>query len=130
MDPSSSWLVKSGVHGGLSGLGTIYLFGSRPQFMLPIVNRPAPLWVLGAVTGALSSLASDYIHTFVKNEIPLKEKAQDEASLVISAGVSAATFLLALYCVDRRMVNDFGMTSAVAVAVGAELGSSFLINML
>ena len=130
MDPSNSWLIKSGVHGALSALGTVYLFGSRTHFMLPVLNRASPLWVLGGVSGAISSLASDYIHAFVKNEIPLKEKAQDEASLVISAGVSAATFLLALYCVDRRMVTDFGMTSAIAVAVGAELGSSFLINML
>ena len=78
--------------------------------------------MLGAVAGAVASLASDYIHTFVKNEIPLRQKAADEASLIIGGLVSAGTFSAALYC--------DGLSSAVIVSVGAELASSFLINMM
>ena len=130
METSIEWLVKAGIHAAFSALGTIYLFGTAPNFYLPITKTSTPLWMLGAASGIVASLASDYIHTFVKNEIPLKQKAQDEASLVIGAAVSAGAFLLALYCVDNRMVGDYGLTSAVAVSVGAELGSSFLINMM
>ena len=129
MDAQRSWLIKAGLHSTFSALGTMYLFGSA-QFNLPFANTPAPLWVLGAGAGLVSSLASDYIHEFVKEEIPLKEKAQDEASLLIGAGVSAGSFLLALHLVDRRMIHDYGMVSALAVSVGAELGASFLVNAL
>ena len=43
MDPSTDWIVKAGIHGGFSALGTIYLFGTRPMFYLPITNTPTPL---------------------------------------------------------------------------------------
>ena len=130
INPQQSWLLKSAIHSSLSALGTIYLFGMNARFEIPYVNTIAPLWSLGAVSGAVASLSSDYVHEFVKEEIPLKEKAQDEASLVISSLVSAGTFIAALHLSNQNMIADYGVASAVAVSVGAELLSSFAVNAL
>ena len=129
MNSQKSWLMKAGIHSGLSALGTMYLFG-QARFELPFTRMPTPLWVLGAGAGLIASLASDYVHEFVKEEIPLKQKAQDEASLLIGSAISAGSFLLALHLVDSRMIHDYGLVSAVGVSVGSELASSFLVNAL
>ena len=114
-------LEKAGINGVVSGVASAYLFGSNARVMTPIVrNSTMPLWALVCLGGVASSLATDGLHTFLKDEIPISKKSNDRASLFSGLLINAGTFAGILYFTAPDVARDFGLITALGVGAGAE----------
>ena len=80
--------------------------------------------------GALASLASDAVHSFVKDEIHLKQKAQDEASLFLGTVLSGLFYYGSFYLTGPDLASQLGYFKCFAVGAGSEIAASFLANVL
>ena len=124
------WLPKAIVHAACASAGTVFLVGANSYARLPYLGTSAPLWLVSFGAGALASLSSDAVHTFVKDEIHLKQKAQDEASLFLGAVLSGLFFYGSFYLTGPDLANEVGYIKSFAVGAGSEIAASFLANMI
>jgi len=127
-------LAKAGMSGAISAAAGYACFALQgkgiPGVFVPMINQTVPLLVAFAVMGAGASLVSDFVHEFAKEEIHLKDKALDEASLVIGTGITLGSYMLAISCANPTLIQEIGLPCLTGTAVAAEVGSSFLLNMV
>ena len=128
-DRDSSWIPKSVAQGALSAIGGYCLLGNA-KFDLPYFETNAPAYLINFAIGVAGSLISDGVHSFVKKDVHVSRKAQDEASLLLSSVLSGFLFNGGLYITNAKLPADFGMVSAFAVGAGSEIASSFVVDML
>ena len=126
------WIPKALIHGGCSSAGTVFLCGTGLRSWIPMLGNgvSVPLWAIAFVSGAAAGSVSDAIHIFVKDEIHIKQKAQDEAAMFLGALVSGLLYYGTVYAVNSGLAGDIGYVKSFAVGAGAELAASFLSNML
>ena len=71
-------IAKAVIQGVLTSTVSCYWVlnkGSKKMYVrLPLIKRPIPISVFMAVLGAVSSVGSDLIHTYVKKEMPISAK--------------------------------------------------------
>lgn len=114
-------IEKAGINGIITGAATVALFGMKAQVKTPFTTQNTmPLYVLTFLGGTISSLITDGVHEFVQEEIPVSNKANDQASIVASMGINAALFYGALYLASPSVASDFGAFKALAVGAGSE----------
>ena len=127
-------IVKALLQGGLTSLASVYYVlntsNENIYIRIPMLNRTLPVWAVAGALGTISSFASDGMHKFIKKEIPINAKAQDEASLVLGALMSGGLFAGALYLTNPSALQEYGLINALAVGGGSELASSFITNMI
>ena len=128
-DRDSSWIPKSVAQGALSAFGGYCLLGN-PRFEIPYLNTSAPGYLVNFLVGVASSLISDGVHSFVKKDVHISRKAQDEASLLLSSVLSGFLFNAGLYVTNTNLPGDFGMVSGFAVGAGSDIASSFVVDVL
>lgn len=126
------WLPKALIHGATSSAGTVFLVGMNTYARLPYFGQgvSAPLWAVAFAGGVIASLASDAVHNYVKDEIHIKQKAQDEASLFLGAVLSGLFFYGSFYITGPDLANDIGYVKSFAVGAGSEIAASFIANMI
>ena len=127
-------IVKALLQGGLTSLASVYYVlntsNENMYIRISLLNRTLPVWAVAGALGSVSSLASDGLHKFVKKEVPINSKAQDEASMVLGALLSGGLFAGALYLTNASALQEYGMINAIGVGAGSEIASSFITNML
>lgn len=123
-------IEKGAISGISTGLLSAFALSNTPLVMMPIINRPVPVWIFGALVGFGSSVATDSIHSLVKSEVHLREKALDEASMIIGALVGAGSFMGILALLSPQYVAEFGLYNALGVGASGDLIGSFLFHQI
>ena len=121
-------LSKAVLQGALTSGGAVYLFTNSRQSLnlqIQLVGVSIPLWVATFGIGVASSFVEDAVHLWVKSEIPLRNKAKDEASLLVGALSGGLMMNAGLYALNTRAPFEFGMMSAMMLGTSASLLSSY-----
>ena len=122
-------LEKAAIQGLVTGGATGLYYGTNAIANIPYFNDVKLCYVAFGV-GAFTSLANDYVHKFVKDEIHVKHKAEDQASLILGAGVGAALYHLSLSVLNPALARDTGLYMNAAIGGGSEVAGSFLYNLI
>lgn len=115
---------KAGVNGLISGAAAVALFGVNANVVAPMTNMTMPLYALIFLGGIGSSLITDGLHVFLKEEIPISKKANDRTSVIAGLAVNAIVFAGLLEVSAPDIASDFGRMTALAVGAGAEFASA------
>ena len=118
-------LIQGAVTGGMTGL----YYGIRAIARVPYFGDVKLMYV-ATVIGGLTSVANDYIHKFVKDEVHIARKAEDQASMVIGTGVGAAMYHLSLTAINPSLARDTGLLMNACVGGGSEIAGSFIYNLI
>ena len=115
---------KAGVNGLVSGAAAVALFGTQATVIAPMTNMTMPLYALIFLGGIGSSLATDALHLFMKEEIPISKKGNDRTSVIAGLAINAIIFAGLLEVSAPDIAADFGRYTALAVGAGAEFASA------
>lgn len=121
-------LEKSAIQGLTTGLFTCVYYGSYAQARIPYIGQTR-LCYIGAGIGAITSLLNDLVHKFVKEEIPIREKANDEMSVALGVGVGAVMYNYILFLANPNLARDTGIVANSLIGGGSEFAGSFLYNL-
>lgn len=124
-------LEKAALQGAITS-GVSYICNPNIRAIgLPLISsRPIPFWAAMAGTGVVASLVADGVHYFIKEEIHLKNKALDEASMVVGSAISAGSLYAVIYALRPEAAATIGLGCIAASGAAAEIGASFLLNMI
>ena len=128
MDSYLHPLEKAVINAGITGLATCIYYGTYQRAYVPYIGTTRLCYIAGGV-GAITSIANDLIHKFVKEEIPLRKKAEDYASIGLGVGTGALVYNYALFLVNPTLAKQTGIVSNSLIGGGSEFASSFLYNM-
>ena len=117
-------LEKAGINGVISGAAAAAIFGSNAKVVPPLINMTMPLYCYIFLGGAVSSLITDGLHTFLKDEIPISKKANDRTSVVAGLVINGLVFAGLLELVNGQVAADFGRMTALAVGAGSEFAAA------
>lgn len=127
-------IVKAVIQGILTSTVSCYWVlnkGSRKLYVtLPLIKRPIPISVFMAVLGAISSVGSDLIHTYVKKEMPISAKTQEQSSMILGALLGGGVFTLGLYLTNGDAIKEYGLFNSLLVGGASDIASSFGTNMI
>ena len=115
---------KAGINGIVSGAASAVLFGTRAQVIAPMTNITMPLYALIFLGGVASSLLTDGMHLFMKEEIPISRKANDRTSVLAGLAINAVVFAGLLEVTSPGIAFDFGRMTALAVGAASEFASA------
>lgn len=113
-------IEKAGINGIITGAASVALFGASATVIPPMMNMTMPLYAYLFLGGAVSSLITDGFHLFLKDEIPVSKKANDQTSVIAGLAINAIVFAGLLEVADSNIAADFGRLTALAVGAGAE----------
>lgn len=115
---------KAGINGLISGAASAALFGTGAKVVAPMTSMTMPLYCLIFLGGVASSLITDGVHIFMKEEIPISKKANDRTSVIAGLAINGIIFAGLLQLADENIAYDFGRLYAVAVGAGAEFAAA------
>ena len=117
-------LEKSGINGIVTGAVTATYFGLDATVIPPFMNMTMPLYIVTFLGGCVASLATDALHTFLKEEVPISKKANDRASVIAGLAINAVIFTGLLEMYDSSTAMDFGRFTALLVGAGSEFAGA------
>ena len=120
---------KAAIQAVITGSVTGLYYGMNAMARVPYVGDTKLMYIATAV-GGFTSLINDLIHKFVKEEVHIAKKAEDQASLVIGAGVGAAIYHLSLTAINPSLAGDTGLGMNACIGAGSEIGGSFVYNLV
>jgi len=123
-------LEKSTMQAIATGGMARILLSETPQVLIPFLDRTVPIWLFGGVVGFVASHINDIVHRITKSEVHIREKALDEASMLIGAIVGGGSFVGVLALMNTDYVTGFGLYQALGVGAAGELIGSFAFNLL
>ena len=129
MDQTMHVVEKAAVQAIITGGATGLYYGMNALARVPYFGDTKLMYV-ATVVGGVTSLANDLIHKFVKEEVHIARKAEDQASMVIGAGVGAAMYHLALTGLNPALAGDTGLLMNACIGGGSEIGGSFVYNLI
>lgn len=113
-------IEKAGINGVITGACSVALFGTSAKVVPPFTQMTMPLYAYIFLGGVASSLITDGLHMFMKDEIPISKKANDRTSVIAGLAINAIVFAGLLECVDSGVAGDFGRMTALAVGAASE----------
>ena len=122
-------IEKSAIQGAVTAIATGAYFGMRQKATIPIIGITNLTYVAFGV-GAAASIVNDLIHKFVFEEIHISEKAQDQASMVLAAGLGAVVYNYSMCLVNPNLCRDTGILTNSIIGGGSEIAGSFLYNLI
>ena len=120
-------IEKSAIQGVVTGIATCAWYGTGAQAR--IFGKQTKLCYIGAVAGAVTSILNDVVHSFVKEEIPVRKKAEDQLSIGIGVGTGAVMYNFVLLLANPNLARDTGVLTNAVVGGGSEFVGSFLYNL-
>ena len=128
MDTYLHPLEKSAIQGAVTGLATAVYYGMDAQAVISYIGQTR-LAYIGAGVGLATSLLNDGVHKFVKEEIPIRQKANDQMSVAVGVGVGALMYNYLLFLANPNLARDTGIIANSIIGGGSEFAGSFLYNM-
>ena len=120
-------LEKSVIQGAVTGLATCIYYGSAAQARA--LGMKTRLCYVGAGVGAVTSLINDFVHSYVKEEVPVRKKAEDQLSMGVGVGVGALVYNYMLFLVNPNLARDTGIVANSIIGGSSEFAGSFLYNL-
>ena len=120
---------KAVIQGAITSCATGLYYGTSALARVPLVGDTKLMYVAFGV-GSITSLLNDYVHKFVKDEVHIKKKAEDQASMVLGAGIGAVAYHISLSVLNPALARDTGMYLNGAIGGGSELAGSFVYNLI
>ena len=120
-------LEKSAIQGVATGIATCVYYGMNAKAR--IFGSNTKLCYIGAIAGAVSSLLNDAVHSYVKNEVPIRKKAEDQASVGLGVAVGALMYNYVLFLANPNLARDTGIVANSLIGGGSEYAGSFLYNL-
>lgn len=96
---------KSILQGLTTGVATGVYYGTDALAQIPMIGQTRLIYVAAAV-GGVASLLNDYVHNMVKEEVHISKKAEDEASLLLGAGLGAVMYNFSLAAINPSLASD------------------------
>ena len=120
---------KALIQGAITSCATGLYYGMNALANVPYVGNTKLAYVAFAV-GGVTSLANDAVHKLVKDEVHIAKKAEDQASVVLGAGVGAIMYHFALCAINPALGRDTGLAMNAAIGGGSEIAGSFVYNLI
>ena len=117
-------IEKAGINGLVAGAASAAYFGINAKVLPPFMNTTMPLYALIFLGGVASSLATDGLHVFLKDEIPISKKANDRTSVIAGMVINAIAFAGILEVATPGVASDFGRMTALAFGAGTEFAAA------
>ena len=121
---------KAGINGIIAGGATAYLFGTGSSVSNIFGNGQMSFPLFTGIVGAVGSLVGDASHIALQEAIPVSQKANDRASVVMGLAINGALFAGMLYLYQPRILADTGFIQAFCIGGGAEFAGSALYTYL
>ena len=122
-------LEKAAIQALITGGATGLYYGMNAMARIPYLGDTKLMYVATGV-GGVTSLINDLVHKFVKEEVHIARKAEDQASMVIGTGVGAAMYHLSLSIINPSLANDTGLLMNACIGGGSEIAGSFVYNLI
>jgi hypothetical protein len=129
MDQTMQVVEKAALQAVITGGVTALYYGMSAVARVPYCGD-CKLMYVATVVGGVTSLVNDLIHQFVKEEVHIARKAEDQASLLIGAGVGAAIYHLSLTAINPALARDTGLLMNASIGGGSEIAGSFVYNLI
>jgi len=117
-------IEKAGINGIVTAAASAAIFGTRASVIAPFTNMTMPLYALVFLGGVASSFATDGLHVFMKEEIPISKKANDRTSVIAGMAVNAIVLAGLLQITDPDIAQSFGRLTALGIGAGAEFAGA------
>ena len=115
---------KAGINGIITAAASAAVFGTQASVIAPFTNMTMPLYALIFLGGVASSFATDGLHVFMKEEIPISKKANDRSSVITAMAVNAVVLAGLLHITSPDIAEDFGRMTALGIGAGAEFAAA------
>ena len=115
---------KAGINGIVTAAASAAVFGTQASVIAPFTNMTMPLYALIFIGGVASSFATDGLHVFMKEEIPISKKANDRSSVITAMAVNAVVLAGLLHMTSPGIATDFGKMTALGIGAGAEFAAA------
>ena len=115
---------KAGINGIITAAASAAVFGTQASVIAPFTNMTMPLYALIFIGGVASSFATDGLHVFMKEEIPISKKANDRSSVITAMAVNAVVLAGLLHITSPGIAEDFGRMTALGIGAGAEFAAA------
>ena len=120
---------KALIQGAITSCATGLYYGMNALARIPYCGDCKLVYVAFGV-GTVTSLVNDYVHKFVKDEIHIKKKAEDQASMMLGAGIGAVAYHISLSVLNPALARDTGMYMNGAIGAGSEIAGAFVYNLI
>lgn len=128
MDSYLHPIEKATIQAGVTGLATCLYYGTYARATIPYIGTTRLCYVAAGV-GAVTSVINDVVHKYVKEEVPIRKKAEDYASIGLGVGIGAVMYNYSLCLVNPNLCRDTGIIANSIIGGGSEFGGSFLYNL-
>ena len=115
---------KAGINGIVTAAASAAVFGTQAKVIAPFTNMTMPLYALIFIGGVASSFATDGLHLFMKEEIPISKKANDRSSVITAMAVNAVVLAGLLQITDASIAEDFGRMTALGIGAASEFAGA------
>ena len=120
---------KSAIQGAVTALATGLYYGMDQRANIPLVGTTNLTYIAFGV-GAVASIVNDIVHKFVFEEIHVSKKAEDQASMVLAAGLGAVIYNYSLCAINPNLCRDTGIVTNSFIGGGSEIAGSLIYNLL
>ena len=126
----SNFAEKALIHAGVTAASTMIISGSNAQVILPYLNTKVPIYYVGAIAGAATSVANDLMHSMIMPDVPINKKVRSESAVVLGIALSALIFAGSLYAVNPSLPEEFGMLNTLGVGALGEVISGYTLDII
>ena len=117
-------LEKAGINGLISAAATAAYFGTNAVVVPPFMSNTMPLYAMIFLGGVAASVATDTLHLFMKDEIPISKKSNDRTSVIVGMAVNAVMLAGVLEVVDSGIASSFGRFTALGIGAATEFAAA------
>jgi len=121
-------LKKAGIQGIYTAVAFKLFNGSFNSVYM--FGMDFSLLTAGFVVGAVSSVVSDTLHSYVYSEIPVKDKYNDMMALGLNSVLAGAVFLGVLYGINPVIPQSAGLIKTFGIGAMGELVSAYSMTMM
>ena len=115
---------KAGINGLITAAASVAVFGTQASVIAPMTSMTMPLYALIFLGGVASSFATDGLHIFMKDTIPISKKANDRTSVITSMAVNGLVLAGLLQVTSPGIAADFGRMMALGMGAASEFAGS------
>ena len=120
-------MAKIGTSALVGAGATAAMKGAERIVTIPRLGTTIPLYVAGGIASGVSSAASSIAHNNLQVMVE-SDKWSDMTASSLALITSGGAGMGAWYLMDPQILAEFGVGSAVGVAVVAEVAGSFLVD--
>ena len=121
-------LPKAGIQGASLAVMNRIL-EPRAAAYIPMFGQRVPLWVAAGVSGALSSVFVDLVHSYILPHIPVLKKYERQESALLAPVLAAGAYIGVWYIAQPAALSRIGIIQLAGEAVASDIGAHYISSM-